>query len=64
MRATLPSSLSFGAMIASMPLTPACGLAMRSVVDAERIFEQVREAQRALRQIALAESATSANAPN
>jgi len=33
-------------------LTPACGLAMRSVVVAERTFEQLREAQRLLKQAA------------
>jgi hypothetical protein len=35
-------------------LTPACGLAMRSVLDAERIFQQLRDAQRALRSLAAA----------
>jgi hypothetical protein len=30
-------------------LTPACGMAMRSAVEAERTFEQVRDAQRGLR---------------
>jgi hypothetical protein len=30
-------------------LTPACGLALRSVPDAERIFSELREAQRILR---------------
>lgn len=29
-------------------ITPACGLAMRTVLDAERTFEQVRDAQRML----------------
>jgi hypothetical protein len=29
-------------------VTPACGLAMRTVLDAERTFEQVREAQKML----------------
>jgi methionine synthase II (cobalamin-independent) len=33
-------------------VTPACGLALRSVVDAERTFEQLREAQKRLRGIA------------
>jgi hypothetical protein len=32
-------------------LTPACGLAMRTVLDAERAFEDLRQAQRALRQL-------------
>jgi methionine synthase II (cobalamin-independent) len=35
-------------------LTPACGLAMRSVPDAERILDEVRQAQRLLRREALA----------
>jgi hypothetical protein len=30
-------------------LTPACGLAMRSVPDAERIFAELRRAQQELR---------------
>jgi len=29
-------------------LTPACGLAMRTPVEAERTFEQLRDAQRRL----------------
>jgi hypothetical protein len=37
--------------------TPACGLALRSVVDAERTFDQVREAQKMLRSIASSERA-------
>jgi methionine synthase II (cobalamin-independent) len=35
-------------------LTPACGLAMRTVQDAERIFDEVRQAQRLMRREALA----------
>jgi hypothetical protein len=46
LRATTPATLSFHALLSRMLLTPACGLAMRSVLDAERITEQVREAQR------------------
>jgi hypothetical protein len=40
-------------------LTPACGLAMRSVMDAERILEQLRAAQRRLREAIESESAAS-----
>ena len=46
LRATLPRGTPFAAVASRMPLTPACGLAMRSVLDAERTFEQVRDAQR------------------
>lgn len=46
LRATTPASLSFEGLLSRMLLTPACGLAMRSVLDAERITEQVREAQK------------------
>ncbi|MHB8874055.1 MAG: uroporphyrinogen decarboxylase/cobalamine-independent methonine synthase family protein [Myxococcaceae bacterium] len=63
LRATLPRGTSFGAVVSRMPLTPACGLAMRSVLDAERIFEQVKEAQRLLRQIAAGESQPVMSAP-
>ncbi len=38
-----------------MLLTPACGLAMRSVVDAERILAQLKVAQRKLREALVAE---------
>ncbi len=33
-------------------LTPACGLALRSVVDAERLFDEVKRAQRQLQALA------------
>lgn len=46
LRATTPPAWSFEALLSRMLLTPACGLAMRSVIDAERITEQVREAQK------------------
>jgi hypothetical protein len=29
-------------------LTPACGLALRTVLDAERTFDQLRQAQKSL----------------
>jgi len=46
LRATTPPGLSFEALLSRMLLTPACGLGLRSVPDAERICAQVREAQR------------------
>ncbi|MEW6434632.1 MAG: hypothetical protein AB1730_24290 [Myxococcota bacterium] len=46
LRATTPASLSFEGLLSRVLLTPACGLAMRSVLDAERITGQVREAQK------------------
>jgi hypothetical protein len=48
LRATLPPELPFEPVLARMLLTPACGLGLRSVIDAERITEQVHEAQRRL----------------
>ncbi len=46
LRATTPKSIAFEALLSRMLLTPACGLGLRSVMDAERIIDQVREAQR------------------
>src|SRR5439155_19389607 len=60
LRATVPRSLRFEEVLARMPLTPACGLAMRTVVDAERIFDQLRAAQRELKAVAEPESAATA----
>ncbi|MBI3181572.1 MAG: hypothetical protein HYZ28_05475 [Myxococcales bacterium] len=63
LRATVPAS-DFGAVLSQMLITPACGLAMRSVVDSERSFDELRQAQRLLRQLAAAEPAPSpAHAP-
>lgn len=59
-RATLPPGHPLADALSQMLLTPACGLAMRTVIDAERIFEQLKDAQRALRQIADAERAQAA----
>lgn len=56
LRATLPAKLPFTRVLSQVLLTPACGLAMRSVIDAERIFDEVREAQRLLRRALEAES--------
>jgi hypothetical protein len=63
LRATLPRASAFPGVLSKMLLTPACGLGMRSVPDAEAIFAQVREAQRALRQLAAVEPATSEAVP-
>jgi methionine synthase II (cobalamin-independent) len=49
LRATL--GRSFTAALSHVLLTPACGLAMRSVMDAERIFSELRDAQRAVRRL-------------
>lgn len=57
LRATTPRSMPFEAVLAGMLLTPACGLGMRSVKDAERIVEEVRGAQRKLRLVGANEAA-------
>jgi hypothetical protein len=49
------------AALGRMLLTPACGLAMRSVPDAERIFHEVRQAQRLLRREVLEEASSPAS---
>ena len=54
LRATLGGS-SFAVVLSHVLLTPACGLAMRSVIDAERTFEELRQAQRAIRGVVAAE---------
>ena len=48
LRATLPRTMRFEEVAAHVLLSPACGLAMRTVIDAERIFEELRQAQRLL----------------
>jgi methionine synthase II (cobalamin-independent) len=48
LRATAPPELPFEALLARMWLTPACGLGMRSVPDAEQVVAQVKDAQRRL----------------
>lgn len=54
LRATTPEGLPFEALLSRILLTPACGLGLRTVLDAERIVGEVREAQRRLRAVALA----------
>jgi hypothetical protein len=51
LRATAPKGIAFDAVLSQMLLTPACGLGMRSVPDAERIVSEVRQAQRALKSL-------------
>jgi methionine synthase II (cobalamin-independent) len=46
LRATFRDERVFRDVASRSVLTPACGLAMRSVPDADRIFEELREAQR------------------
>jgi methionine synthase II (cobalamin-independent) len=53
-RSSLPPRL-VGELLPRVLLTPACGLAMRTVQDAERTLEEVRLAQRLLRRVVLAE---------
>ena len=50
LRATLGTAFA-GAMQRAL-LTPACGLGMRTVIDGERVFRELREAQRAIRSLA------------
>ncbi len=52
LRATTPPSLSFEAMLGGMILTPACGLGMRTVSDAGRILDELRQAQGRLLRVA------------
>ncbi len=52
LRASVPKGVAFEALLSRMLVTPACGLAMRTVKDAERIIDEVREAQRRLRDVA------------
>lgn len=51
LRATLPRGSSLAGVLDHMLLTAACGLALRSVIEAERTFEQLREAQRLMRRV-------------
>jgi methionine synthase II (cobalamin-independent) len=55
LKAALPPGHSFAQVGTQVVLTPACGLAMRSVVDAERVLEQLKVAQRGLREALVAE---------
>jgi len=55
LKAALPPGHSFAQVGTQLLLTPACGLAMRSVVDAERVLEQLKVAQRGLREALVAE---------
>jgi methionine synthase II (cobalamin-independent) len=48
LKAALPKGQSFTRVLGHVMLTPACGLAMRSVQEAERILSELRTAQRRL----------------
>ena len=48
LKAALPHR-SFAELVEHMPLTPACGLAMRTPQDAERILAELKEGQKLLR---------------
>ncbi|MBJ6765346.1 hypothetical protein JGU66_31695 [Myxococcaceae bacterium JPH2] len=49
LKAALPRGHAFSQVLSTVLLTPACGLAMRSVGDAERILSELRDAQRRLK---------------
>jgi hypothetical protein len=51
LRATAPRGVAFEAVLSQMLLTPACGLGMRSALDAERIVAEVKQAQRAFKSL-------------
>jgi len=53
LKATLPRLSAFPDVLGRMLLTPACGLGMRSVSDAEAIFAKVKEAKTALKALAV-----------
>jgi methionine synthase II (cobalamin-independent) len=55
LKAELPRGRTFPQAVSTVLLTPACGMAMRSVVDAERILEELKQAQRRLREAMEAE---------
>ncbi|QRK08393.1 hypothetical protein JQX13_52220 [Archangium violaceum] len=58
LEAALPPGYDFTRVGAQVLLTPACGLAMRTVVDAEHVLEQLKQAQRRLREALVAEPAS------
>lgn len=51
LRATLPNPARYAALIKRCMLTPACGLALRKVIDAETAFDELRQAQKRLRSL-------------
>lgn len=48
LKAALPPGWSFTQALSHVLLSPACGLAMRSIADTERILDELRAAQRLL----------------
>ncbi|WP_375771829.1 hypothetical protein NR798_13350 [Archangium gephyra] len=59
LKAALPPGHAFERVGSQVLLTPACGLAMRTVVDAERVLEQLKGAQRRLQEALVAEPSAS-----
>ena len=51
LRATFEDETVYREVASRSMLTPACGLALRQVTDAERIFEELRMAQRRFREL-------------
>jgi hypothetical protein len=51
LKAALPREYRLSRVLTHALITPACGLAMRSVVDAERILDELRIAQRRLHEL-------------
>jgi hypothetical protein len=51
LRATFKEERTYREIASRSLLTPACGLAMRQVADAERVFEELRMAQRRFREL-------------
>jgi hypothetical protein len=51
LRATFKDERMYREIASRSLLTPACGLAMRQVTDAERVFEELRMAQRRFREL-------------
>ncbi len=52
LRATLPAGIEWSALVAGMLFSPACGLAMRSMPDTERILAALQTAQTHFRRAA------------
>ena len=58
LKSALPPGQTFERVGSQVLLTPACGLAMRTVVDAERVLEQLKVAQRRLLEALKAEQSS------
>jgi hypothetical protein len=55
LKSALTRGWSFARVVSTALLTPACGLGMRSVVDAEGVLDELKRAQRRLREALHAE---------